>query len=55
MSIDQDFANYCRQCTDAQLAEVLRREYGRFRHGDYDSAMVVAGERGWSVVNGERQ
>ena len=52
--IDEDFCDYCRKCTDSQLEEVLRFEWSRFGHGDYDSACVVAAERGWRVRNGER-
>jgi hypothetical protein len=52
--IDEDFCDYCRQCTDSQLEEVLRFEWQRFDHGDYDSARIVAAERGWTVHNGKR-
>ena len=55
MSVDKNFVSYCRQCTDSQLEEVLRFEYGRYKHGDYESALVASGERGWSVIDGERQ
>jgi hypothetical protein len=52
--IDEDFCNYCRQATDAQLEHILLFEWKRFAHGDYDSARFVAAERGWRVKNGER-
>ena len=53
--IDEDFILFCRQATDRQLENILRDEYARHRHGDYDSARVAAAERGWNVTNGERQ
>lgn len=53
-AIDNDFVNYCRQCTDAQLEEVLRKEYEAFEHRDYPSAQLAAAERGWTVVKGKR-
>jgi hypothetical protein len=52
--IDQDVVQYCRQCTDAQLEEVLRKEWHAALHRDYASARVVAAERGWVVKNGTR-
>lgn len=52
--VDEDFVQYCRQCTDQQLEEVLRFEYGRYRHGDYTNARIAAAERGWRVHKGER-
>lgn len=52
--IDEDFVQYCRQCTDAQLKEVLRKEWDAHQHRDYASARVAAAERGWQVENGER-
>lgn len=53
--IDNDFCTFCRQSSDAQLEEILRLEWARFDHGDYDSARIVAAERGWTVHNGERK
>lgn len=53
--IDEDFVQYCRTLTDAQLEEVLRKEWAAFEHRDYPSAVVAAGERGWYVKDGERQ
>lgn len=52
---DQDFVQYCRTLTDAQLVEVLRNEWQAHDHRDYGSAVVAAGERGWFVKDGERQ
>jgi hypothetical protein len=52
--IDEDVIQYCRQCTDAQLEEVLSKEYDAYEHRDYYSARIAAAERGWVVVNGER-
>lgn len=51
---NEDFINYCRQCSDSQLTHVLRDEYARYKHGDYYLALVAAAERGWSVNKGER-
>lgn len=52
---DEDFTLYCRTLTDAQLEEVLRKEWAAFEHRDYPSAVVAAAERGWTVKAGERQ
>ena len=52
--MDEDFINFCRKSTDAQLENILRDEYKRYRHGDYDNARIAAAERGWTVKNGER-
>ena len=51
--IDEDFVQFCRQATDNQLENILRDEYKRYNHGDYDSARIAAAERGWTVKNGE--
>ena len=53
--IDEDFVQYCRQCTDQQLENVLRKEYDAYQHRDYPSARVAAAERGWHVNQGDRQ
>ena len=52
--IDDDFVQYCRQATDAQLANILRDEYNAYQHRDYPSARIAAAERGWTVHKGER-
>lgn len=51
---DEDFVEFCRQCTDKQLENVLRDEYARYQHGDYISAKLAAAERGWRVFSGQR-
>ena len=51
---DEDFIQYCRQCTDSQLEAVLEKEYNAYKHRDYDSARIAAAERGWQVKNGKR-
>lgn len=53
-AIDDDFVQYCRQCTDSQLEAVLEDEYKAFRHRDYPSARLAAAERGWRVERGVR-
>ena len=53
--IDEDFVNYCRHATDAQLEAILLKEWKAFEHRDYGSAVVAAGERGWFVKDGTRQ
>lgn len=52
---DEDFVQYCRTLTDAQLENVLLKEWQAHDHRDYSSAVVAAGERGWFVKDGERQ
>lgn len=52
--IDNDFVEYCRQCTDAQLVNVLLKEWNAYDHRDYGSACVAAAERGWRVKDGVR-
>ena len=52
--VDVDFVQYCRQCTDAQLEEVLKREYEAFQQRDYASACIAAAERGWITSYGKR-
>jgi hypothetical protein len=54
-TVDNDVVQYCRQCTDRQLEEVLRKEWAAHKHRDYPSAVKVSEERGWTVKNGERQ
>ena len=51
---DENFIQFCRQATDSQLENILRDEYKRYQHGDYDSARIAAAERQWRVKNGER-
>lgn len=53
--IDDNFVQYCRTLTDAQLETVLLQEWQAFDHRDYPSAAIAAGERGWNVKDGERQ
>lgn len=52
--IDEDFVQYCRQCTDSQLKEVLKKEFEAYQQRDYPSARIAAAERGWRVKDGER-
>jgi hypothetical protein len=52
--IDEDFVQYCRQCTDSQLEHVIQKEYDAFQHRDYPSARIAAAERGWRVEDGKR-
>jgi len=51
---NEDFTQYCRQCTDPQLEAVLAKEYQAQRADDYTAAKVAAAERGWTVLSGER-
>lgn len=51
--LDEDFVGFCRGASDAQLREILRREWSAHEHRDYPSALVVAVERGWTVKDGE--
>jgi hypothetical protein len=53
-AVDEDFVEYCRQCTDEQLKHVLKKEWDAFGHRDYTSARIAAAERGWRVDKGER-
>jgi hypothetical protein len=53
--IDEDFVQYCRTLTDAQLESVLLKEWEAPEHRDYGSAVVAAAERGWYTVDGKRQ
>lgn len=54
------FKAFCRNATDAQLEEILAREWeaSRFALGDrmwdYMAALFVANERGWAVEDGRR-
>jgi hypothetical protein len=55
-----DFHLYCRTLTDAQLENVLAKEYeaaqafGGSREQDYEGAVREAERRGWTVHNGQR-
>lgn len=50
--IDEDFCDYCRTASDKQLEAILAKEFDARR--DYNSARLVAAERGWTVTNGKR-
>ena len=52
--MDENFIQFCRQATDTQLENILRKEYTRHKHGDYDNVRIAAAERGWWVKDGER-
>lgn len=52
--IDQDFVQYCRQATDAQLESILMKEWEAYEHRDYASAEKAAEDRGWTVSEGSR-
>lgn len=51
--LDEDVVDFCRGASDAQLREILRKEWTAHNHRDYPSARVVAAERGWTVKDGE--
>jgi hypothetical protein len=50
MQTDDSFLAFCRNATDAQLLEILRREYSAGRRFDYMTAERAATERGWSYT-----
>jgi hypothetical protein len=52
--VDEDFVEYCRQCTNEQLENVLKHEYDAFQQRDYASACIAAAERGWITSYGKR-
>ena len=54
-----DFLLFCRQATDAQLENILAKEweasqYDFDRRSDYSDAAREAERRGWTVVKGVR-
>lgn len=53
--IDQDFIAFCQLATDAQLENILRKEFQATRTEDYAGACLVASQRGWVVNKGERR
>lgn len=58
MQYDDDFAQFCRNASDDQLQNILRKEWeGQQRDADregcYLAALVIATERGWTVNRGE--
>lgn len=52
--IDKDFVQFCRQATDTQLENILKKEWYAYQHRDYDSAVRASMERGWVVEAGKR-
>jgi hypothetical protein len=52
--INDDFVEFCRNATDRQLENILKKEYEAWQHRDYPSARIAAAERGWRVQDGVR-
>ena len=48
------FRDYCRSLTDAQLEDVLQKEWDAQRDPDYMGAVIEAASRGWEVQDGKR-
>jgi len=56
---NENFVLFCRNATNSQLEEILRKEWlasqtDESRAADYYAARYVAGQRGWDVRRGER-
>jgi hypothetical protein len=59
-TFNEDFRDYCRTLTDAQLENVLWKEWeagnrDEDRLLDYQAAKMEAQRRGWDVWRGERR
>jgi hypothetical protein len=57
---ENSFGQFCRQATDQQLEDILKKEFeaaktgDESRYDDYCDAVKEASHRGWTVINGER-
>lgn len=55
--MNNNFKRFCEQATDAQLENILKKEWARNATGkrDYLTAKKVAEGRGWVVRRGVRE
>lgn len=49
-----DFELFCRNATDRQLENIIKKEWDAGRLDDYRAAKREAKRRGWEVNRGER-
>jgi hypothetical protein len=57
-SYSSDFLGFCRNATDTQLQNILKKEYDASRESesrleDYEAAKIECERRGWTVRRGE--